>query len=130
MNYDSETERCTDCDTRRCCCLSEPKSVDDHYDRLDYYEQLEEEQMCSKEDNEYYNRDSYDSEPPAVGIFICDNCKEPDEVCKCPWCRWCGAGVEENVKLNKIKCPLDKCDGIGDEVCIECKNKHDRGHGL
>ena len=112
MNYDRESGRCFDCDQRtNCICAPEEEMFD--------------------EDNEYYGRDGYEEcREQYESIMICDHCSEPTDVCSCPWCRWCGAGIEENVKLNKIKCPVNRCDGIGDDVCVACKNKHDKDHGL
>ena len=84
--------------------------------------------MCSQEDNEYYNNRGYDREE-YTPIMICDNCKEPTEVCECPWCCHCGE-KEDNLVILQIKCPVSKCEDEGDKTCISCKNIHDQRHGL
>ena len=111
MNYDSETERCTDCDGHsKCYCPPEEEMYDD--------------------DNEYYGRDGYEEcREQYESIMICDHCSEPTDVCSCHMCYHCGENDLKTI-IVQIKCPVAKCCDEGDKVCISCKNVHDKQHDL
>lgn len=122
--WNVSSERFDACDgISRCYCVNSDN--EDYYAKLDYYEQLEEEM--------YKPVDRYCAPPTVYGNenwepMVCDKCSVSDEMCECPRCIHCGGA--EDISIIKIKCPVSKCVDLDDKVCINCKNVHDREHGL